>query len=523
MAAQVPLQLRRRFPIPGWLLVATITVILAISAFALLVRHWPFTESAVVQSLEAASSSKVRIGSFRSLYFPHPGCVARDVAFVHDPGSNGPPLITIRQLAVQSSFLGMLRHHVRTLRIDGMQIQIPRQTDEKFKSTSKFVIDELIANKATLIFPRAEKKPLEFSIHWGRLRNVGGSGAMLFEVRLSNPEPPGEIEASGSFGPWNGADAGHTPLSGHYIFQRADLSIFHGIAGLLSSRGDFEGTLEHIAVQGSADTRNFTVTSSRHKADLKNQFQAVVNATTGETQLQRVDSQFRRTHLVSTGIVAKHEGTHGTLTTLNVCSKAGRIQDLLLLFTKADRSPMTGSTSFCANVSLPAQERPFLRQVELEGDFGIDTGSFTTPQTQENVNKLSAESRDQDDHDPGTVLSGLKGHVKLIDGIATFTDLSFSIPGAFAQMQGTYDVISHQVDLHGTLKMDASLSHTAHGAKALIMKFMEPFFKRKPQGSVVPVKLTGTYEMPSFGLDLNGQKENRTSKRLQQLYATSSH
>jgi len=54
----------------------------------------------------------------------------------------------------------------------------------------------------------------------------------------------------------------------------------------------------------------------------------------------------------------------------------------------------------------------------------------------------------------------------------------------------------------------------------VFMKFMDPFFKKKPKGSQVPVKITGTYEKPSFGLDLMGQKETATAKRLQRLQRT---
>jgi hypothetical protein len=179
---------------------------------------------------------------------------------------------------------------------------------------------------------------------------------------------------------------------------------------------------------------------------------------------------------------------------------------------------MTGIVGLCAHVTIPPQIHPFLKKVQLTGNFGIDTGSFTKLQTQQEVDKLSAESREQDDRDPTTVLSGLKGQVELKEGIARFTDLAFSIPGAVAQMGGNYNVITHKVDLHGTLKMDSSLSRTAHGPKAVIMKIMDPFFKRKPKGSEVPVKMTGTYEKPSFGLDLHGEKETATAKRLRQLH-----
>ena len=498
-----------------------IVVIFALGGTAYLARNWPFREAEVAKSLEEASSSKVRIGSFRATYFPRPGCVARDVVFRHQSGGNTPPLITIHELRVESSFLGLLRKHIATVRADAMQIYIPVENQEKFQSSTDLVIDELIATDSSLKFAREKSKPLQFSIHTGKLRNVGGSGAMPFEVRLSTPLPPGQVDANGSFGPWMTGNAGGTPVSGHYTFARADLSVFDGIAGILSSSGDFDGNLEYIEVQGSADTPDFTVTSSSHKVDLKNQFHVSVDATNGDVSLERVDSQFRRTEVVTRGSIAAQAGRPGKTTTLDLCSKSGRIQDLLLLFISAGRSPMTGSVSFCAHTIVPSEIHPFLRKVELAGDFGIDTGNFTKSETQQEVNKLSAESRDQDDHDPATVVSGLNGHVNLQEGTATFSDLGFNIPGALAEMRGRYDLISHKVDLHGTLKMDSSLSHTSHGPKALLMKVMDPFFKKEPEGSEVPVKITGTYEKPSFGLDLGRKKETAVAKRLRELHQLS--
>jgi hypothetical protein len=35
-----------------------------------------------------------------------------------------------------------------------------------------------------------------------------------------------------------------------------------------------------------------------------------------------------------------------------------------------------------------------------------------------------------------------------------------------------------------------------------MLKVLNPFFKKKRVGYVMPVKITGTYEHPLFGLDL---------------------
>jgi hypothetical protein len=76
-------------------------------------------------------------------------------------------------------------------------------------------------------------------------------------------------------------------------------------------------------------------------------------------------------------------------------------------------------------------------------------------------------------------------------------------------MHGTYDLISHKIDLRGQLKVDTKISNTTSGAKAFLLKMMEPFFKKRRRGEIVPVRISGTYEHPTFGLDLNDKKAQR--------------
>jgi len=49
--------------------------------------------------------------------------------------------------------------------------------------------------------------------------------------------------------PWATEDPGQTPLDASYIFNNADLGVFKGIGGTLSSTGKFGGILEQIEVQ----------------------------------------------------------------------------------------------------------------------------------------------------------------------------------------------------------------------------------------------------------------------------------
>jgi len=61
--------------------------------------------------------------------------------------------------------------------------------------------------------------------------------------------------------------------------------------------------------------------------------------------------------------------------------------------------------------------------------------------------------------------------------------------------------MNEQVNLHGTLQVDTRLSKESTGIKSLLLKVVEPFLKKKGAGEVVPVKLTGSYTHPSYGID----------------------
>jgi hypothetical protein len=62
------------------------------------------------------------------------------------------------------------------------------------------------------------------------------------------------------------------------------------------------------------------------------------------------------------------------------------------------------------------------------------------------------------------------------------------------------------MEFHGTAKLEAKLSETTTGFKSFLLKAVDPFFKKKDAGAVIPIKITGTREKPSFGLDLGPGK-----------------
>ena len=491
------------------LIVFGICAVIVGAAGILAAKYWPFSQNEVRQDLAEASDSTVSIRSYHPTYF-RPGCIMEGLEFHH--GSQQFKLITIDKLVVEGSYAGILRRHVPRITAVGAKVFVPPfGANVQFHSQhSDIVVDELIANGAAVEFLSSEprQKSLIFDVHEALLRSVRWGSPLQYQLRFRNPNPPGEISVDGKFGAWADGHPQDTPMSGKYIFDHADLSVYGGIAGILSSKGEFGGVFKHISVSGTTDTPDFVVNSGGQKHRLSTHFDAYVDATRGDTFLNRVEAHLGRTLLLARGSIAGSSGRKGKIADLHLTARHGRIEDILGLFVSASRSPMSGDLSLMARAQIPPGDNSFLDRVKLDGKFGIDDGSFK-PDTQKNVDELSAGARGQNKDDPETVLTDLKGEFGLVGGVANFSYLDFGVPGAHARLHGTYNVVNYRIGLHGQMQVDTQISKTSSGFKALILKMMDPIFRKKKQGEVVPVHILGTYEKPQFGLDL-GQNQGTT-------------
>jgi len=483
---------------------ALLALLLVGTGIVLCSRFWPFSEKSVIENLAEASDSTVTIQSYHPTYFPVPGCVLEGVEFRH--GDRHILLITIARMRIEGSYGGILIRHVPKITADGAQVFIPPfGSNEVFHSQhSKLVVDRLIANGSSVSFLSNDRnsQPMRFDVQDALLTGVRWGSPISYLLRFHNPNPPGEIAVAGKFGPW--ADGHHedTPLSGAYKFDQADLSIYGGISGTLNSEGKFDGVFKHLNVSGSTDTPDFKVKGGGHKVRLRTTFDAFVDATRGDTFLNRVEAEFGRTTVVASGSVAGSNQAKGKAAKLRLTSRNGRIEDILGLFT-SDGPPMSGPISVSTSVEIPPGNTPFLKKARLHGKFGVDEGSFTKAETQRDVDSLSAGARGMNKENPETVLTGLKGQVDLASGEANFEDLRFGVPGANAHLHGTYNILSYKINLHGFMRVDTKVSKTSSGVKSFLLKVMDPFFKKKRKGEVVPVHVLGTYEKPQFGLDLS--------------------
>jgi hypothetical protein len=253
-----------------------------------------------------------------------------------------------------------------------------------------------------------------------------------------------------------------------------------------------------MEVEGSTTTPEFEVAYTQHKLPLQTRFKAAVNAMNGDTILHSVKATFGRDQIDAHGSIGRQpDGKHAAVIELN-CDH-GRIEDTFYPFIKSPKMPLVGNVAFQMHVVIPSGQQRFLKKIEVSSDFRIKDAQFTNRETQSRLSKIS-ERHDQKQPDQNT-LADLSGNVRLRNGIAQFSKLSARDGNATAWFRGNFDLTNEHVDLHGQLTTEASLGNTTSGIKSVFAKALEPLFKKGHHNKVVPVRISGTYHNPSFGLD----------------------
>ncbi len=518
-----------------WAVIGGAAILVVIAALAVLFAiKWPFTKDRITRSFETTFDAKAEMASFHSTAFPHPGCTIEGLTLARpDQNERLGPLATAGKVTIRAAYLDLLLrpNFINRIVVENAHVEIPgsnaaengdgqqnpqrdpQQSQQNEESNTR-VQGELVANNSKLTIIRSDgKSHLDFDIHSLVLDSLGYDEVIGYRVEMTNSLPPGEISSHGRFGPWNTKDPKKTPLYGASVFERANLAAFQGIAGSLSSENEFEGALDSIDVHGNVDIPDFKVTRARDSVHLRAEFRARVDGTTGNVDLERVETSLLKTQIEAIGRIEQSHPEGARITSVDLSVHNGRIQDVIELFGQ-DKPPLDGRTNFRAHAVLHAFGEKFLKETELRGEFEIDDGRFTNPQRQAGLEELSARAQP---HKPNgkypEVTSEFHGDVLLKDGIARFTKLSMSVPAAAAQMNGMYNLLNDKIDFHGTLRTQSEISKQTRGIKAVLLKPLDPLFKKKKTGAVVPVQMTGTYDKPQFGIILASKGKPADTKQ----------
>ena len=508
----------------------------------------------IVASLSDKLDSDVELGDLQLQVYPTLRAEGTDLT-IRRRGADAdtPPLISIKSFHVDGSLVGVWRKHVDHVQLDGLDITVPpkpervqqkktrdesralatagqpgdapRATDQPETPAERkrdplkdggVVIDRVDTDNARLIIvpEDSDKEPKVWAIHHLTMHRLGAPKSWPFEATLTNGVPPGEIVTRGGFGPWNRDEPGDTPLKGTFDFAKADLSVFKGISGILSSRGSFEGTLDDIHANGETETPDFTVAVGGHAFALHTKYRATIDGTNGDTRLEQIDASFLKSHLVARGAVLDApKGQHGRTVALEVTMDDARVEDVMVMAVRTPKPPMTGGLRLTARFLLPPGERDVAQRLHLDGRFAIASTRFTNYDVQGRIDELSKRSTGNGETpERQNVVSNFQGRFTLADGHLTLPDLTFSVPGAKVELAGRYALQPETLDFKGQVVLDGMVSDMVTGWKKWLIKPADSIF-RKPKkdgkGSVIPIKVNGTRSDPKFGLDVRSVLKRR--------------
>ncbi len=299
--------LRRKF-LTFAIIALVVVAVLAIGVFYLLTVPPPLErrlQARVEQALSEHFHRNVQLQNMRVTLVPIFRVTADNFVLPNRDAQSQPAFISIKHFTAEANPLELLRSpiHITSLELDGLVISVPPKSESHHSDSAKpkrlrhladFVIDRVHADGTFLyiLSKNPDRDPLDFDIRKLALTSAGIGQPMKFQAELTNPKPPGEIHSTGKFGPWNIDDPSATPVGGHYTFAHADLSVFNGISGILSSTGDYKGQLNNIVVDGATDTPDFKLDRGARPVHLTTQFHAIVDGTSGNTYLQPVNASF---------------------------------------------------------------------------------------------------------------------------------------------------------------------------------------------------------------------------------------
>lgn len=525
-----------------WALIglAGVVVTLAVMFVSVVPMSTDVLRRRIITTLSDKLDSDVELGSLSLRVFPALRADGADLT-IRRRGTLGgrPPLISIKKFHVDANLMGLWRKHVQHVQLEGLDINIlpkperreleaqhdqrqmadakgsptpqPEPTAEEKRNdplkSGGVILDRVDTDDARLIIvpDRDDKAPKIWAIHHLTMHDLGATRSWPFNATLTNGVPPGEIDVNGGFGPWDRNEPGDTPLNGDFVFAKADLGVFKGISGTLSSHGSFEGTLSKLTANGETDTPDFTIKVGGHPFPLHAKYQALIDGTNGDTRLENIDAWFLSSYLNAKGAVLDApKGQHGRTVTLDVHMDKSRIEDIMKMAVKATTPPMVGTLKLNTKFLLPPGDNDVSERLRLDGQFWIGAAKFTNYDVQGKIEELSKRASAKTTVSlKERVASDFRGRFKLADGRLVLPDLTFAVPGAKVQLAGVYALKPETIDFKGQLLLDAKISQTVTGFKSVLLKAVDPLFRQKDgSGSVIPIKIGGSRNAPQFGLDV---------------------
>lgn len=519
---------RKRVWIHITALVSFIVFLLAAAAFTVFAIYFhraePILKKRVIETLATRFDSRVELDTFSATVWHGLEVSGGGLKLYPNQLQVARPLFSADKFMFRASWRDLLLTpmHIGEVHISGLSLYVPPKTERSTISGSRaggakrgkiaIRFDRMDIDHATLVIGtnKPGKVPLTFQIGNLGLTSSGAGKPLRFHAILVNPKPIGDIDSTGTFGPFNEHSPSDTPVTGHYRFSHADLFPLAGIGGTLSSTGQYYGTLSNIIVDGETDTPNFSLDTARHPMPLHTRFHAIVDGMNGDTHLLPVQAELLHSHIMASGDVVNVPGK-GHKISLSVSVAPARIEDLLELGVRSLPPAMTGALTLHTKLEVPPGKETVTRKLRMQGHFWVTGAHYTDPKVQDRIDELSLRGqgharqaqRDKELNIEANIASDMQGHFVLDHDKVTITGLRYTVPGAVIAMNGFYRIDNRMVNFHGTARLQAKVSQMVTGWKSLLLLPVNPFFSKNGAGTEVPIAITGTRSTLHFGLDFH--------------------
>ena len=503
------LGVRRGLMVCGGLAVVALAV-----GFYFLNVYWPYRYRMVKPTLEQTFASQIKMEHYHRTYFPHPGFIAEGLTLRRNTATDLPPVGSVKRVRVVGRWIDLLllRNRIDAVYADGLQVVIPpvgsRANLEDFPAGSSndfegpsTAIGRLVLENAELDILRTDGGRYSFPIKRLVLTNLHKYATVRYTVEMETPNASGHIVAAGNFGPLRGGKLEETPVTGKFTYDEVRLESLGDLHGQMTSTGNFDGNLAAIDAQTESSVANFSVGKGKGMA-LSGTSTVEVDGLNGDMQFKGIDLRLGKTVVHVAGQLVGGP----KVMDVDVSIAKGRVQDALQPFTKAD-PPVVGPVRMRAQVHVAGagNGESFLDRLTMKGVFDVPSERLTSSAKEKSLSAFSARATGASDEAAGAeqdVVSSMVGAVTLTKGVAHASRLVFVMPGAAANLSGTFDVRSYKVDMTGDLTMQTDVTHVTTGFKSVLLKPLAPLFRKKKAGAVVPIRISGGPGQYTVGLNV---------------------
>ena len=267
------------------------------------------------------------------------------------------------------------------------------------------------------------------------------------------------------------------------MFAKADLSVFKGISGTLSSHGYFGGTL------GAARRQRRDRHARLHDRGGRPSVSAVREIPSADRRHQRRHAPersstrwFLSSYLHATGAVLDApKGHDGRTVTLDVAMDKSRIEDIMTMVVKTASPPMVGALKLNDQVRAAAGRERRDRSAAARRPV-LDRQGAVHQLRRAGQDRRAEQTRPRQDGGAGEGARRRptsRAASSSAAAASTLPEVSFDVPGARVELAGTYALKPETLDFKGQLLLDAKISQTVTGWKSLLLKVVDPLFKQK--------------------------------------------